>query len=70
MEKVKMFIENEVGYPLKVQGDDSHAWYFEGNDPEIGSVEIKVTKEDLGVWYREQGNEDWQYIFDLELVRG
>ena len=69
MEKIKMFIENEVGYPLKAQGDDSHAWYFEGNDPAIGLVEIKVTKEDLSVWYREQGNEDWYYTFDFELAK-
>lgn len=52
------------------QGEDSHAWYFQGVDSEKGfDMEIKVEKEDYFSWYKELNQEDWcgmDYLYDKE----
>jgi hypothetical protein len=45
--------------------EDSHAWYFDGNDSDVPS-EIKVEKEDYFASYRHNGNESWQGMDDLK----
>lgn len=40
---------------VEFTGDDCHAYYYDA----LG-CEIKITKDDEWVWYKNEGSEDWE----------
>lgn len=69
MEKSELYgtiLNQLLTYNVKFESEDSHAWYYIGEDPEGNEREVKVVKDGLSVYDRTVGKEDWNFLFDIK----